>query len=422
MEKVLKMQTAMTAIAVAPSTKSFASIIEEEREAFQGLDVAYATRAHDSYIQKVRLDKIEAACPLVTSLFNGSGLLFYSDRIYRDMKTGPAPIMLDFSIGLDKNICENLHCYVKNKSFSKEREMFQLLQLMRGAGAADFNYDFLAYLVEEYEHMFVPGNERPFNTLYALKVLDHMNADILASFPRISVDQETHDYALNAAHETLAFFLTNGSLAAMQEQRQVGYLVLLKALMLHWAGMAAGDALAELVKFCLHEVGKFPKREIYFAWKLLGGDGHHYGFFAPAVQRTHASLKRLKGMSWDLTMLRWAELMSSSQRKHAQGTPDFFVPFVASTDQKFREMVKACPLKAIVIDRRNKMLNSVFSDEFQFRICLEESLARADVGFGSAGDQARRHARAVPIDYINLMIKKLESEMHAKLPDAPKAK
>jgi hypothetical protein len=419
MEKVIKMRKVMTAVAAAPPTKSFASIIDEERDAFQGIDVVYATRGHDSYIQQVRLDQIEATCPLVTSLFNGSGLLFYSDRIYRDMMRGPAPILLDFSVGLDKNICENLHCYVKNKGFSKVPEMLQLLKLMRGTGERDFNYDFLAYLVEEYDHIFVPNNDRPFNTLYALKVLDHMDLNTLMSFPRISISAATHDYALKAAHKTLSFFLANGSLADMQEQRQVGYLVLLKALQLHWAGTAAGTALGELAKFCFDEFGKFPKREIYFAWKLLGGDGQHYSFFAPAVQRTDASLKRLKGMSWDLTMLRWAEMMSYSQRTHAQGTADFFVPFVASMDQKFRDMVNACPLKAIIIDRKNKIINSVFSDEIRFQVRLQDNMGQAGVNFGNAVDQARRHAAALPINRVNHKIQILESEIRAMLPSAP---
>jgi hypothetical protein len=411
----------MTVIATSPSTRSFARMIEEEYDAFQGLDVAYATRGHDSYIQKIRLDQIEETCALVTSLFNGSGLLFYSDRIYRDMQEGVAPILLDFSIGLDKNVCENMRCYINNTGFSREAEMLRLLQLVRG-GKMEFNYDFMAYLVEEYEHMFVPNNDRPFNTLYALKVLDHLEQRTLESFPRISVEPRTHEYALSAAHETLAFFLANGSLAVMQEQRQVGYLVLLKALLLHWSGKTAEAALGDVAKFCLEEFGKFPKRELYFAWKLLGGDGKHHNFFAPAVQRTHTSLKRLKGISWDLTMLRWAEMMSSSQRQHPQGVPDFFVPFVASTDQKFREMVAACPLKAIIIDRKNKMLNSIFSDEFQFQLCVQENMERIGAGLGSAEDQARRHAKPLPIDHVNQKIRVLENEINALMPKAPIAR
>jgi hypothetical protein len=418
MEKIIKMRKVMTAIATSPPTKSFAAIIEEEREAFMGLDVVYATRAHDSYIQQVRLDQIEAACPLVTSLFNGSGLLFYSDRIYRDMEQGAAQIMLDFSIGLDKNVCENLRCYVNNKGFSKIEEMRRLMHLMRGSGENGFNYDFLAYLVEEYEHMFVLGNDRPFDTLYALKVLDHLDQTALARFPSISVTPSTRDYALAAAQETLAFFLANGSLASMQEQRQVGYLVLLKALLLHWAGKTADVTLGELTRFCIEEFGKFPKREIYFAWKLLGGDGNQYRFFAPAVQRTQASLKNLRGISWDLTMLRWAELMSSSQRRHSQGVPDFFVPFVASTDQRFRDMVAACPLKAIVIDRKGKMLNSIFYDEYAFQACVHEQMERVGARFGDSKNQARRHTKALPINRVEQLIALLEGEVQAMLPEA----
>jgi hypothetical protein len=410
MNPVEKMRRVMTAIAAAGPSISFASVIEEERDAFLGMHVIYATRAHDSYIQQLRLKEIEERCPLVTSLFDGSGLLFYSDRIYSDMRHGPASILMDYSIALDKNICENLRCYVKNVGISRPNDFYRLLHLVRGEQKPNFNYDFFSYLVEEYEHMSVPNNTRPYETLYALKVLDHLESADFSSFPMLAVKANVQDKAMLEAQQTMSWFLANDVLSEFRAGHRAVYVMLLKGLLMKWSGVSAETALAELAAFSLDVLGKFSKREIYFVWKMLGGDGQEYRFFAPAVTPSRKSIQRLVGMSWDLTMLRWAEMMSALQRPHADGIPDFFLPFVASVDQKFKEMIAACPLKAIVLDRKNKVINSVFRDELDFQRRLDEQMKRAGITIGTSRDQGQRHNASLKVGSIEKAIAALEKE------------
>jgi hypothetical protein len=408
MNAVEKMRKVMTAIAAAGPSVSFASIIEDERDAFLGMHVTYSTYAHDSYIQQLKLQEIEQRCPLVTSLFDGSGLLFYSDRIYSDMRNGPAPILMDYSIALDKNICEILRCYVKNVGFSRPDDVYKLLQLMRGEEKPNFNYDFFSYLVEEYEHMSVPNNVRPFETLYALKLLDRLEISDFSSFPKLAIKDEAKDQAMLEAQQTMSWFFANDLLSEFRAGHRAVYAMLLKALLMKWSGASQETALAELAAFSLEVLGKFAKREIYFAWKMLGGDGQDYRFFAPAATPSRKSISNLMGMSWDLTMLRWAEMMSALQRAHADGVPDFFLPFVASADQRFRDMIAACPLKAIVLDRQNKIVNSVFRDEMDFQLRLQEQIGRAGLSFGTLKDQGRRHNASLRIGPIEDAIAGLE--------------
>lgn len=400
----------MTAIAsVGPST-SFASIIEDERDAFLGMHVIYSTSAHDSYIHQLRLQEVELRCPFVTSLFEGSGLLFYSDRIYREMEKGPARILMDYSIALDKNICEIMRCYVNNVGFSRPDDVHKLLQLVRGIEKPNFNYDFFSYLVEESEHMSVPHNARPFETLYALKVLDRLGASDFVGFPRLLVKSEVRQQAMMDAQQTMSWFFANDRLAEFRTGFRSVYAMLLKGLLIKWSGASQEAVLAELAAFSLDVLGKFAKREIYFAWKMLGGDGHQYRFFAPAATPSRKSLSNLKGMSWDLTMLRWAEMMSALQRPHADGMPDFFLPFVASADRRFRDMIVACPLKAIVLDRKNKIVNSVFRDEMEFQIRLQEQVGKAGLSFGTSTDQGRRHNAPLRVGLIEDAIVALEKD------------
>jgi hypothetical protein len=405
-----RMRIVMSAIASAAPSISFADIIDSEREAFMGIEVAFAAHAHDSYIQQVRIDQIEQECALVCSLFCGFGLLFYSDRIYSDMQSAPAPIALDYSIGLDKNLCENIRRYVEGRSLDRPDDLHRLLQLVRGRSDKAFNYDFVAYLIEEYEHFFVPNNERPGNTVFALKVLDYLDADAIARFPASPVTPDIRLKAWKDTQESLSYLFANESLASLQVDQRAIYAVLLKGLVLKWQGLLAKPALAELARFSLDSLRKFAKREIYYAWKLMGGDGIDYPFFQPAVNPSKNSLSKLKGISWDLTMLHWAQIMSGAQRISKPGIPDFFIPFVASNDKKFREMVAACPLKAIILDRKNKIVNMVFRDELAYQTILQEEMGKAGIYLGTAQDQARRLNAALNSGTIEHTIAGLERE------------
>jgi hypothetical protein len=413
-----KMRTVMTTIAAAPADMSFATIIEEERKAFKGMHVVYATHFHDSYVQQVRMDQIEAECALVCGLFDGSGLLFYSDRIYRDMQRGPAQIMLDFSIGFDKNVCDNIRRYVEGRGIDRPDDLRQLLHMIRGRQDRGFNYDFFAYLVEEYEHFFVPNNDRPGNTMFALKVLDHIDEATIARFPASPLTPSIRATALRAAQETLSWFFANDLLSGLQLDQRKIYVILLKGLQLKWQGWSTSQALGELAGFSLQTLGKLAKREIYFAWKMMGGDGMIYPFFQPVLSPSAKSLNQLKGMSWDLTMLRWAETMSGVQRTSSAGTADFFIPFVASNDRRFREMVIACPLKAIIIDRHHKIMNLVYRDELIYQITLHEQMEEAGIGLGSVADQERRLRAPLNKGRIENAIVELEIEARVFLDQA----
>ncbi len=410
MTPVEKMRTVMTAIATMSPSASFASIIDAKREAFHGMHVAYATHSHDSYVQQVRMDQIETECALVCRLFDGSGLLFYSDEIYRDMRHGPARIMLDFSIGLDKNVCDNIRRYVEGKAIDRPDDLRTLLQMVRGRQDQDFNYDFFAYLVEEYEHVFVPNNDRPGKTMFALKVLDHIDEVAISRFPLSPLTSSIHDKAWREAQEALSWFIANGSLSAFQLDQRAIYAVLLKGLQIRWKEVPINQTLGELARFSLQTLGKLAKREIYFAWKMIGGDGTVYPFFQPAFAHSEKSLKKLKGISWDLTMLRWAETMSGMRRAVRGEMSDFFIPFVASHDRRFREMVNACPLKAIIVDHRTKNMNVVYRDELAYQVALQEQMARASITLGSPQDQVRRLRAPLNKARIENTIAELEME------------
>ena len=66
-------------------------------------------------------------------------------------------------------------------------------------------------------------------------------------------------------------------------------------------------------------------------------------------------------MAWDLFAIRYQESLAT-RSKHA----DFYIPFFASFDNRFVEFVKACPIRALLLDDQEERVMTIFEDEFEF--------------------------------------------------------
>lgn len=369
------MRRAITAIAQAGETTSFAEIIASDLDSFKGLRVAYATKAVGLEIQNIRLDQVEAACPMVRSFFDGRGLLFYTDEIYRKTLEGGAAFHFDFSVSLDKNVAEAFRCFAARKGYSKPEEFYRLMLLLKGRGEHSFNFDYFSYLIEEMEHFDVPNNRRPLETLTALKRFDHLASDALRAPPGSPEFLMSHSEGEAVARAALDGVMKTLSALELQVEHRGIYVILLKAMHLRWRKRASPlDSLAEIVQFSLEVLGKLAKFEIYLAWKFLGGAGAVPEFFAPVLDPRASALKALKGMSWDVTMFRVAEKFSAMQRHDGRIKADFFVPLVASFDEKFKQLMQACPLRAIVMSPATDFVNMIFRDQMRFEFALRDVL------------------------------------------------
>ncbi|WP_175760747.1 MULTISPECIES: hypothetical protein [Burkholderia] len=417
MNHVQKIRRALTAIASADQGASFKSIIESDRECFHGLHVMYATRATTLDIQGIQLDKIERECPLLKSFFDGSGLLFYTDDIYQKSLTGNAPINMDFSVGLDKNVTDAIRLFVEGKQPSQPHNLYTLLHLVCGRGERSFNFDYFAYLSEEFEHFAKEGNNRPIQTLRALKKLDHFAPGALDESPGKPIFTLSEGEIDTIVQHMLDPAVLGAGMRHLQTRRLVTYAVLLKAALLSWRGKHRKpvQALEELVMFSLETLGRFPKTDVYFAWKLLGGAGEVPRFFTPVTQPTSKSLERLRSMSWDLTLFRMAELSSATPRTIGTHQADFFIPFVATYDGKFRDLVSACPLRAIVIDYSFKAVNLVFRDEMPFQLDLQAASERVMHQLNDPHASARRLHSDLDHEQLERAVRTLEQDVLAHL-------
>jgi len=410
MNPIEKFRRVLSAISHADDKTSFSDIIESERTSFRGLKVTYTTNSKVLDIHGVEWHRVTEYCPLVTNTFGARGVLFYSDDIYQKTLAGETQVPVDYSVSFDKNICENVRLLAKHGTLRQPEEFRALLQLVKGRGTDSFNFDYVAYLAEESEHFSVPNNNRPIETLKALKKLDHIDPACLYRSP-LTGEYTCDDSIVDAAvADTMKSVIHTNVLDDVLTRRRGTYAIILKAVLLKWdKNLTLGEKLKILAQYSLKNLGRFAKTEIYMSWKLLGGTGSTPPFFDPVLQPSTKCLKRIRGMSWDITMIRITEMLAG-MRREVQGTRcDFFVPFIASFDARFRLLVEACPVRAVIVDTDLGLVNTIFRDELKFQYELDEAGIGNDIG--SFSDQFSRVKSEIARDQLNLSIVELEHEL-----------
>lgn len=359
----MRLQSAINAILSHDPMDSFNNLIAKNENLLEGFRLVYSTDNIDAAFSHFSLKNIEKCCPALKRYFYGSGLLFYSDQHYKNTKlNGRIEIPIDYSLSLDSNVAEKFRIWENNRSLDKEQERFDgLVRFIKDGEAGGFNFDYSFFILENLIDSMTLDNHRPFNTIRALKRFDHLKYN-KESFDILNPEFiETREQAGERATETLHAFQLSEEIQGFLKRRKGLHLILLKAVLLReQEKLNLNEKLSSLVEFSLDALGAFAKTEIYFAWKLLK-HGKDLRFFDSISQLGDKSLHRIRGMSWDLFAIRYQETLASKSN-----IGDFYVPFFASFDNKFVELTKACPIRALIIDDRDKRVITIHLDEVEF--------------------------------------------------------
>jgi len=406
-----RLQFAMNEIVFHDPALSFFDLIEGKRDVFRGFKIIYSTNNMEGDFAKTSLKSIEEDCPVLKKYFYGTGLLFFSDELYdRTWKEGKIKIPLDYSLSLDSNAAERFRVWEDGKSLDGSVDDFdKLVRFIKEGEDSGFNFDYSFFIIENYYDSLKEENHRPFNTIRALKRFDHLvyNKEIFdVNNPHFNEDRLS---AGRRAIETLHDFHSSPETIKFQERRMLLYVVLLKAVILRHNNQSTEQKkMAELILFCLEYLGKFAKTELYFAWKLLKY-GSELRFFDSVRQIDKKTIHKIKGMSWDIFALRYQETLAS---KGDGG--DFFIPFFASFDNRFVELAKACPIRAVLLDEKCQNVITIQLDEKEFQIDLHKSLTpEVQNRLSDTTLKLQRIQKPIELKKLNVIANSLEDELKA---------
>lgn len=300
--RIYRLEAALNCIIQHPPEASFNELVVLNLHTFKGFRLVYSTNHLDANYNGVLLSDIESLCPAISKYFYGTGLLFHSDKSYEELRlNGTFALPVYCSINFDTQVAEAFRCYEDVKCIS-QWDWFE--SLVRTIKEKDFNFDYTFYLVEDLANSFDTTNNRPFNTIRALKRFDNLDFMAFQSNPRNPVFNDNRELAGKSAIETLYQFQNSDFIKRSLIRRKGLKLIMMKAMQLRWlAGKDFSKDLAGLVEYSITVLGKFGKLELYFAWKFLKS-GHLYDFFRDILHPTEKALSKINGVSWDLFSLR----------------------------------------------------------------------------------------------------------------------
>lgn len=327
---------------------SFNDLIEPNLEIFSKFRLIYSTNNITSSFGYTSLDKIEKQCSSLKRFFHGSGLLFFSQDIYQlqhQQKTVYIP--LDYSLSIDSNVAERFRIYEKGGQVQPQDKFESLIKFIK---QYQFNFDYSFFCLENSNHI-KQNNERPFNTLRAIIICNPLN-----DYP---IDrEEAGKLAISTMYNPYNFEIYS----YFWQRRKIIYLILLKAIRVNWEHKGEVNIkLKIIIEFSFEKLGKFPKKEIYFAWKLFKY-GKKLRFFDCISRPSNKTLEKAKGISWDLLLIEY----QSSLAYNMSINDNFFVPFYASFDNRFVEFREACPIRCMLFDDSNRGAHTYFDDELEF--------------------------------------------------------
>lgn len=407
-DRIMRLQVAFQTIVNHSLSKSFADLIEKNIDIFKGFKIIYSTENMKSQLLDYPLKTIENQCPYLKKFFYGQGLLFYTDEIYQQTKKGQAQIKLDYSISFDSNIAEKFRIWENGGSLDQDMKRFgELVQFIKNKGGMNFDYSF--FVIENYYNSFDENNYRPFDSIRALKRFENLiyNENSFDVYhPNFTENRES---AGRRECEVFSTYYDNREMVLeLHKNRKVLYLVLLKSILLKKnKDIEAKDKLRLLMEFSLKKLGFFAKTEIYFGWKFVKHNDN-LKFFDPIQTLGKNSLKKIRGMSWDLFSVRYLEKFIGINRN-----ADFYIPYFVSFDNRFIDLLKVCPIRAVIMDDETKRVTTVYLDELEFMTDIGNSITQElNVELNDPNKKVNRMFKPILHEKLDIEILKLEEEFN----------
>lgn len=357
-----KFRRAKAAILNQDGHRSLAEIIAGDRDAFSGLRLLFASDVSGAPIQAT-LE--ETGC--ASSLFCGKGMLVFSDEIEAQMRLGRADIQFGVRAILDTNLLSDLPKFFAGNELSTRASVEAALQFVLANLGGHIDWTFAS--LENLREVSKANNPWPF-----LKVAAAHHFDKRGLSP---IGKEGLLEYMPAADDQWRSWLASDDCWRQITRRDLCYAVTLFAVRECWKGSTVNEAMSNLVDFCLESFNTLPLKELYFGWKAITGIHEPSGRLAVFAERalcfpTKDSLKRISALAWDLFIFRWCETLMT-ELKGAK----FYIPAVTTLDNALLATIKACPLRALLVDDTGEAVEAIFDDELDFQRCLDNSISDA---------------------------------------------
>lgn len=311
----------------------------------------------------------------VVPFFSGPRAFFLSAAISVETRLngGRSSPLIDFSLGFDSNFAEKLRAFIANERIQDADRARVVEVLMLKARDSRVQFDVMPFLIENTRlSRENPSNARPLNTLISFRMLDHLDWEAFRTDPGSLVfDRPRSDLIRDLRRPAEAYLaeLEASREIRRNEVRSAATRALLMRFARLWHGQAKRDKnriLGDLLHFALKRLSAIPLTELRLIWSGMTSASSSR-FFGPITGRSTDMMSKIRGMAWDMTLLRYIE---SSATARTGGS--FFIPYFVSIDEKWRELLRENPVELMLADDMQERALFARRKELEFQLALEK--------------------------------------------------
>lgn len=350
----------------------------------------------------------------VTPFFEGPRAFFMSAgaSIQARFTGGRSNALIDFSLSFDSNFAEKMRAAIAGESIQQVDRNRVDEVLMLKARNRNVQFDVLPFLIENTRlTRDDPRNGRPLNTLIAFRMLDHLDWDAFRDDPtRFVFDVPCEELKASLRPEAEAFLseLQTSEHVIHHEAKSAGTQALLLRFARLWHEKRKPDKrriLSELLRFSIHNMGAIPLTELHLIWSGMTSELGS-PFFGPITGRSKTMLEDIRGMAWDMTLLRVLEKNATASQLGS-----FFIPYFVSIDRRWRHLLRLNSVRLMLIDDAHRRVLFARTDELEFQHILGECMQtelQSEMTPGKV-ETRRRSAQAIRLDAMQQLVAKEES-------------
>ena len=399
--------------ALLTSDKAALDAIESQRAAeCAGLRAVICTDAPGAIDLELGLSV--SSSEYVTPFFEGprAFLMSAGTSIQARFTGGQSNALIDFSLSFDSNFAEKMRAAIAGESIQQVDRNRVDEVLMLKARNRNVQFDVLPFLIENTRlTRDDPRNERPLNTLIAFRMLDHLDWDAFRDDPtRFVFDVPCEELKASLRPEAEAFLseLQTSEHVIHHEAKSAGTQALLLRFARLWHEKRKPDKrriLSELLRFSILNLGAIPLTELHLIWSGMTSEIGS-PFFGPITGRSKTMLDDVRGMAWDMTLLRVLEKNATASQLGS-----FFIPYFVSIDRRWRHLLRLNPVRLMLIDDAHRRVLFARTDELEFQhvlgACMKTELQSEMTP--EKVETRRRSAQAIRLDAMQQLVAEEES-------------
>jgi len=320
----------------------------------------------------------------VTSIFEGPCAWFHSSgvSIQTLISNGRSIVPIDYSLSFDSNFAERLRLTVSGKGAGTADHDAVKSILMLKAKNQRVQFDVMPFIIENTRLARENQNNlRPLETLTAFRMIDELdfeyfrqsNGGINFLRPQDVLRRECADWARNF----LENLKPNPEIYRIEKENLSIHALLLRFSRI-WHQKPRRDKneiLHELLYFSIQKIGFIPRTELHLMWNGMSAN-NKLPFFGPTMGRSSKMLSQIRGMAWDMTLIRHMEKIVTERDKYKD---NFFVPYFVSLDRRLRELISFSLIRAMLIDDINKRSIPIRTNEIEFQESLKKRIEMSDI-------------------------------------------